>query len=194
METKFLKSVFNIKQLDQKTLPEVLLVGRSNVGKSSLINALLNRKNIARTSSTPGTPISLNYFPVDKGYFLVDAPGYGYARRSKAMQDEFLKLMNDYLSIPNRIDLVLLLVDFRIGPTNDDLVMLDYLLERKLNFHIILTKADKVKMSERVKKLRIINEKTYGLPHIITSAETKIGYNKVEELISNLTIGGQNEK
>ena len=81
--------------------------------------------------------------------------------------------MNDYLSIPNRIDLVLLLVDFRIGPTNDDLVMLDYLLERKLNFHIILTKADKVKMSERVKKLRIINEKTYGLPHIITSAETK---------------------
>jgi GTP-binding protein len=158
METKFLKSVFNIKQLDQKTLPEVLLVGRSNVGKSSFINALLNRKNIARTSSTPGKTISLNYFQVDKGYFLVDAPGYGYARRSKAMQDEFLKLMNDYLSIPNRIDLVLLLVDFRIGPTNDDLVMLDYLLERKLNFHIILTKADKVKMSERVKKLRIINE------------------------------------
>lgn len=194
METKFLKSVFNIKQLDQKTLPEVLLVGRSNVGKSSFINALLNRKNIARTSSTPGKTISLNYFQVDKGYFLVDAPGYGYARRSKAMQDEFLKLMNDYLSIPNRIDFVLLLVDFRIGPTNDDLVMLDYLLERKLNFHIILTKADKVKMSERVKKLRIINEKTYGLPHIITSAETKIGYNKVEELISNLTIGGQNEK
>ncbi len=194
METKFLKSVFNIKQLDQKTLPEVLLVGRSNVGKSSFINALLNRKNIARTSSTPGKTISLNYFQVDKGYFLVDAPGYGYARRSKAMQDEFLKLMNDYLSIPNRIDLVLLLVDFRIGPTNDDLVMLDYLLERKLNFHIILTKADKVKMSERVKKLRIINEKTYGLPHIITSDETKIGYNKVEELISNLTIGGQNEK
>ncbi len=189
METKFLKSVFNIKQLDQKTLPEVLLVGRSNVGKSSFINALLNRKNIARTSSTPGKTISLNYFQVDKGYFLVDAPGYGYARRSKAMQDEFLKLMNDYLSIPNRIDLVLLLVDFRIGPTNDDLVMLDYLLERKLNFHIILTKADKVKMSERVKKLRIINEKIYGLPHIITSAETKIGYNKVEELISNLTIG-----
>lgn len=69
METKFLKSVFNIKQLDQKTLPEVLLVGRSNVGKSSFINALLNRKNIARTSSTPGKTISLNYFQVDKGYF-----------------------------------------------------------------------------------------------------------------------------
>ncbi|NLG31323.1 MAG: YihA family ribosome biogenesis GTP-binding protein [Acholeplasmataceae bacterium] len=194
METKFLKSVFNMKQLDPKTLPEILLVGRSNVGKSSFINALLNRKNIARTSSTPGKTISLNYFQVSDGYFLVDAPGYGYAKRSKAMQDDFLNLMNSYLSLPNRIDLVLLLIDFRVGPTEDDLVMLNYLLERKLNFQIILTKADKVKMSERVKKLRMIEEKTYGIPHIITSAETKMGYNKVNELIKELITGGQNEK
>lgn len=194
METKFLKSVFNMKQLDPKTLPEILLVGRSNVGKSSFINALLNRKNIARTSSTPGKTISLNYFAVSDGYFLVDAPGYGYAKRSKAMQDDFLNLMNSYLSLPNRIDLVLLLIDFRVGPTEDDLVMLNYLLERKLNFQIILTKADKVKMSERVKKLRAIEEKTYGIPHIITSAETKMGYNKVNELIKELITGGQNEK
>jgi len=194
METKFLKSVFNMRQLDPKTLPEILLVGRSNVGKSSFINALLNRKNIARTSSTPGKTISLNYFSVSDGYFLVDAPGYGYAKRSKAMQEDFLNLMNSYLSLPNRIDLVLLLIDFRVGPTEDDLVMLNYLLERKLNFQIILTKADKVKMSERVKKLRMIEEKTYGIPHIITSAETKMGYNKVNELIKELITGGQNEK
>lgn len=194
METKFLKSVFNMKQLDPKTLPEILLVGRSNVGKSSFINALLNRKNIARTSSTPGKTISLNCFSVSDGYFLVDAPGYGYAKRSKAMQEDFLNLMNNYLSLPNRIDLVLLLIDFRVGPTEDDLVMLNYLLERKLNFQIILTKADKVKMSERVKKLRMIEEKTYGIPHIITSAETKMGYNKVNELIKEFITGGQNEK
>jgi GTP-binding protein len=110
------------------------------------------------------------------------------------MQEDFLNLMNNYLSLPNRIDLVLLLIDFRVGPTEDDLVMLNYLLERKLNFQIILTKADKVKMSERVKKLRMIEEKTYGIPHIITSAETKMGYNKVNELIKELITGGQNEK
>ncbi|HPX71552.1 MAG TPA: hypothetical protein PLP84_01465, partial [Acholeplasmataceae bacterium] len=133
-------------------------------------------------------------FSVSDGYFLVDAPGYGYAKRSKAMQEDFLNLMNSYLSLPNRIDLVLLLIDFRVGPTEDDLVMLNYLLERKLNFQIILTKADKVKMSERVKKLRMIEEKTYGIPHIITSAETKMGYNKVNELIKELITGGQNEK
>lgn len=194
METKFVTSIFNIKDLKPKTLPEVLLVGRSNVGKSSFINALLNRKNIARTSSTPGKTISLNYFLVKGEYYLVDAPGYGYAKRSKKMQDEFLQLMNDYLSQEGRIDLVLLLVDFRVGPTEDDLVMLNYLLEKRLKFQIILTKADKVKMSERVKKLRVIKEKTYNLPHIITSAQTKIGYNKVEEIINEITTGGQNEK
>ncbi|MGI6781949.1 MAG: ribosome biogenesis GTP-binding protein YihA/YsxC [Acholeplasmataceae bacterium] len=190
METKFVTSVFNIKDLKPKTLPEILLVGRSNVGKSSFINALLNRKNIARTSSTPGKTISLNYFIVNGKYYLVDAPGYGYAKRSKAMQDKFLQLMNDYLTLDSRIDLVLLLIDFRIGPTEDDLIMLNYLLERNLNFHIILTKADKVKMSERIKKLRVIEEKTDKLPYIITSAISKIGYNKIEDLISNLTRGG----
>lgn len=183
METKFVTSIFNVKDLAPKTYPEVLLVGRSNVGKSSFINALLNRKNIARISSTPGKTISLNYFMVKSGYFLVDAPGYGYAKRSKKMQDQFLHLMSDYFSLNDRIDLVLLLIDYRVGPTEDDLVMLNYLLDRKINFQIILTKADKVKMSERVKLLRKIEAKIYNLPYIITSANTKVGYNKVRELI-----------
>lgn len=186
MDAKFLTSVFNVKQLPAKTLPEVLLVGRSNVGKSSFINALLERKNIARISSTPGKTISLNYFVVDNEFFLVDAPGYGYAKRSKKMQDEFLSLMDDYLQLKDRISIVFLLIDFRVGPTEDDLIMLNYLLESRLPFQIILTKADKVKMSERVKLLRKIEEKTFKLPYIITSANTKMGYNKVRELIKNL--------
>ena len=189
MDAKFITSVFNINQLDNKGIPEILLVGRSNVGKSSFINALLERKNIARISSTPGKTISLNYFLVDDEFYLVDAPGYGYARRSKKMQEEFLHLMDDYLALKERITLVLLLIDFRVGPTQDDLVMLDYLLEMKLPFQIILTKADKVKMSERVKLLRKIEAKTYKLPYIITSAQTKQGYKEVRELIKNKVKG-----
>lgn len=186
MDAKFITSIFQIEQLEKKTLPEILLVGRSNVGKSSFINALLERKNIARISSTPGKTISLNYFVVDNEFFLVDAPGYGYAKRSKKMQDEFLSLMDDYLQLKDRISIVFLLIDFRVGPTEDDLIMLNYLLESRLPFQIILTKADKVKMSERVKLLRKIEEKTFKLPYIITSANTKMGYNKVRELIKNL--------
>ena len=173
MDAKFITSIFQIEQLEKKTLPEILLVGRSNVGKSSFINALLERKNIARISSTPGKTISLNYFMVDNEFFLVDAPGYGYARRSKKMQEEFLQIMDDYLQLKDRITIVLLLIDFRVGPTEDDLVMLNYLLEMQLPFQIILTKADKVKMSERVKLLRKIEAKIYNLPYIITSAKTK---------------------
>ena len=186
MDAKFITSIFKIEQLEKKTLPEILLVGRSNVGKSSFINALLERKNIARISSTPGKTISLNYFMVDNEFFLVDAPGYGYARRSKKMQEEFLQIMDDYLQLKDRITIVLLLIDFRVGPTEDDLVMLNYLLEMQLPFQIILTKADKVKMSERVKLLRKIEAKIYNLPYIITSANTKVGYNKVRELIKKL--------
>lgn len=194
MEVKFITSVFKIEQLAPKTLPEILLVGRSNVGKSSFINALLERKNIARISSTPGKTISLNYFMVNNEYFLVDAPGYGYARRSRAMQDSFLHIMDDYLSIKDRIDIIFLLIDFKVGPTEDDLIMLNYLLDRKLRFQIILTKADKVKMSEKVKLLRKIEEKTYKLPYIITSSESKIGYNKVKELISKIVTEANCEK
>ena len=186
MDAKFITSIFKIEQLEKKTLPEILLVGRSNVGKSSFINALLERKNIARISSTPGKTISLNYFMVDNEFFLVDAPGYGYARRSKKMQEEFLQIMDDYLQLKDRITFVLLLIDFRVGPTEDDLVMLNYLLEMQLPFQIILTKADKVKMSERVKLLRKIEAKIYNLPYIITSAKTKVGYNKVRELIKKI--------
>jgi GTP-binding protein len=186
MDAKFITSIFQIEQLEKKTLPEILLVGRSNVGKSSFINALLERKNIARISSTPGKTISLNYFMVDNEFFLVDAPGYGYARRSKKMQEEFLQIMDDYLQLKDRITIVLLLIDFRVGPTEDDLVMLNYLLEMQLPFQIILTKADKVKMSERVKLLRKIEAKIYNLPYIITSAKTKVGYNKVRELIKKI--------
>lgn len=194
MKAEFITSVFDIKQLESPTLPEILMVGRSNVGKSSFINALLNRKNIARISSTPGKTISLNYFNVNDEFFLVDAPGYGYARRSRTMQQEFLSIMTDYLALRERITIVFLLIDFRVGPTEDDLVMLDYLLEMQLPFQIILTKADKVKMSEKVKLLRKIEQIIYQLPYIITSSNTKLGFDQVRTLINNLVKGEANEK
>lgn len=183
MQAKFIKSVFDVKFLPDDNKPEILLLGRSNVGKSSFINAYTNRKNLAKISQTPGKTISLNYYLIDDSYYLVDAPGYGYAKRSFSMQEEFLKVMDAYLNLKSRISLIFLFIDSLVGPTKDDLTMLDYLLINKLPFQIILTKADKVKASEKVKKMRQIEEKIPNLPLISISSKTKLNIIKIKELI-----------
>lgn len=183
MQAEFIKSVFDVKYLPLDNKPEILLLGRSNVGKSSFINAFTNRKSLAKTSQTPGKTISLNYYLIDNSYYLVDAPGYGYARRSFSMQEEFLKVMDAYLNLKSRITLIFLFIDSLVGPTKDDLIMLDYLIIHKLPFQILLTKADKVKASEKVKKMRLIEEKLPNLPLISISAKTKLNIIKIKNLI-----------
>ena len=129
-------------------LPQVAFCGRSNVGKSSLINTLLGRKKLARVSAEPGKTITANFYDVDNELYLVDLPGYGYAKRSFSERDKWSKLFDKYFSLDTQI-LFLQLVDLKVGLTKDDLVMLDFLKQQDLPFAIVATKADKLNKTNR---------------------------------------------
>ena len=138
---------------------QVAFSGRSNVGKSSLINALLNRKNLARVSSAPGKTITINFYDVDKKLYLVDLPGYGFAKRNPEDKQKWSALTDGYFTQNKNIDrlsLVLQLVDSRIPPTADDEMMLDYLRASGLPFAVVATKVDKLNATERKKNLEAL--------------------------------------
>lgn len=141
---------------DQK--PEFLLVGRSNVGKSSFINTMVSRKNLARTSSTPGKTQTLNFYLVNEKYYLVDVPGYGYAMVNKDTQKKFGLMIEEYLINRKNLKRVFLLVDYRHKPTEDDLLMFNFMKYYKLDVTIVATKYDKVKQSDRIKVEKVLNE------------------------------------
>lgn len=141
---------------DQK--PEFLLVGRSNVGKSSFINTIVSRKNLARTSATPGKTQTLNFYLVNEKYYLVDVPGYGYAMVNKDTQKKFGLMIEEYLINRQNLKRVFLLVDYRLKPTEDDLLMFNFMKYYKLNVTIVATKYDKVKQSERSKIEKVLKE------------------------------------
>lgn len=124
--------------------PEYLLIGRSNVGKSSFINTLVNRKNYARTSSRPGKTQTINFYNVNEEFYLVDAPGYGYAQVSKTKRKKFGLMIEDYIINRKNLKCVFLLVDFRHRPTNDDIIMYNFLKYYKIPTVIVATKSDKV--------------------------------------------------
>jgi len=138
--------------------PEFLLVGRSNVGKSSFINTIINRKNYAHTSSTPGKTQTLNFYFINKSFYLVDVPGYGYAKVDKPTQKKFGLMIEDYLKTRYTLKRVFLLIDFRIKPTEDDVLMYNYMKYYKIPVTIVATKYDKVSMKARDKQIKIINE------------------------------------
>ncbi|MCL1903914.1 MAG: ribosome biogenesis GTP-binding protein YihA/YsxC [Oscillospiraceae bacterium] len=142
-------------------IPEIAFSGRSNVGKSSLINKLLNRKSLARVSSRPGKTITINYFNIDAQIFIVDLPGYGYAKISKTEKERFGTLAEKYLQ-SGRISLLIQLIDFRHPPTKDDLMMLDFLRQTGIKHIIVLTKADKLKKSQR-EKMRELYKNLEGI-------------------------------
>ena len=139
--------------------PQVAFSGRSNVGKSSLINTLLGRKSLARVSSSPGKTITINFYDVDKKLYLVDLPGYGFAKRSPEDKKKWSALTDGYFT-PNknidRLSLVIQLVDSRVGPTKDDEMMLDFLRASELPFIVVATKCDKLNATERKKNLAAI--------------------------------------
>ncbi len=141
---------------DQK--PEFLLVGRSNVGKSSFINTMVSRKNLARTSSTPGKTQTLNFYLVNEKYYLVDVPGYGYAMVNKDTQKKFGLMIEEYLINRKNLKRVFLLVDYRHKPTEDDLLMFNFMKYYKLDVTIVATKYDKVKQSDHSKVEKVLNE------------------------------------
>ena len=145
-------TVGNVKQLPRDTRPQIALSGRSNVGKSSLINTLLGRKSLARVSSAPGKTITINFYDVDKKLFLVDLPGYGYAKRSKESKRAWSSLTDDYFlknPSPDAIKLVVQLIDIRVGPTEDDIMMINFLIEQDVPFVVVTTKTDKLSKSQK---------------------------------------------
>lgn len=145
---KYITSVFSTSELPKERLPEVVLCGRSNVGKSSFINSLFNRKNLAKTSSTPGKTRSINYYDIDSKFYMVDLPGYGYAKISQAERKKWGILVDDFFSNSNHINLTIHIIDSRHEPTELDIKLNGMLRLLNLPYIILLNKSDKLKQSE----------------------------------------------
>ncbi len=188
---KFIKSVFAVENLPKSSLPEVILCGRSNVGKSSLINSLFNRKNIAKTSSAPGKTRSINYYNVDEKFLLVDLPGFGYAKTSKREREHWATLIENYFSESNNISLVFHLIDSRHKPTGLDLKLKELIHFYGLNYNIILTKIDKLNQSElshsRGTIKKFFPDMKFGYNLFIYSSIKKTGKKQLIQRLAKLT-------
>lgn len=173
---------------NKDNLPEFVFLGRSNVGKSSLINALTKRKMLAKTSSKPGKTRTLNFFFIDKSFYLIDAPGYGYASRTYGEREDYGRYIEECLLENDNLKVAFLLIDTLVGPTSDDILMHEFMKYHNVNTKIISTKVDKVrstKLHERKKniftKLQLSVEQQKEV--IFTSSEKKTGFEKIEDII-----------
>jgi GTP-binding protein len=187
----FLKSSQNLEQCPETTLPEVAFIGRSNVGKSSLINALTGRKKLAKVSATPGKTQLINHFEINENWLLVDLPGYGWAKVSKTKKTEWEKNINDYLLDRTNLIELFVLIDVRHEPQKIDINFIEWLYEIEIPFSLIFTKADKISKnkvaSNTSKYMKIVNKIFNDKPHFITtSAEEKTGTDNVLLYINSL--------
>lgn len=186
----FVKSCINTDQLPASDLLEVAFCGRSNVGKSSLINALLNRKNLAKSGSKQGMTRLINYFSLDNEIHFVDLPGYGYAKVSKEEMGVWGKVIENYLTVRPQLYLMMLLVDIRREPTLEDLQLYEWTKQAGINYIVVATKADKLSRMQGLSQCRMIKEKM-KLPEdkqvFMVSAETKKGipelWNEIDSYI-----------
>ena len=172
-------------QLPPSEVPEIAFAGRSNVGKSSLLNKLFNRKSLARVSSVPGKTITINFYDVD-GYKFVDLPGYGYAKLSKSERDRFGELMEGYFQSGRNIKLVVQLVDMRHKPSQDDYGMIDFMQQMDIPFIVVCTKADKLKVKEFKRREKEIKEELSMVDEnliIPFSSQLGLGLDTVKMLI-----------
>lgn len=188
---KFEISAVSPKQYPNNHLPEIVLAGRSNVGKSSFINTLINRKGLARTSSTPGKTRQINFYNMDGLFYFVDLPGYGYSKMSKEEQIRVGNFIEKYLAIRENINLIILVLDIRHKPTEDDKMMYNYIRNTNIPFIIIANKADKIAVTkvdaavEEMKKELNILAGTVVIPF---SSERKIYSEKTWEEISKMIV------
>lgn len=176
-------------QYPENGFPEFMLLGRSNVGKSSFINTLVNRKNIARTSSVPGKTQTLNFYKVNDEFYLVDAPGYGYAAVNKEQQKKFGLMIEEYLQKRQQLRRIFLLIDFRHKPTEDDLLMYNFLKYYNVPVTIVATKADKVSSSKKDKNYQILKDTldvVVGDNIVLFSSVSKLGKDEILTLIEDL--------
>ena len=174
---------------------EFLLVGRSNVGKSSFINSILSRKNLAYTSSKPGKTQTLNFYGVNDKFYLIDVPGYGYASVDKKTQAKFGMMIEEYLEKREQLKRVFMLVDFRLKPTEDDLLMYNFLKYYNLPVTVVATKADKVGGSKKQKNLKVVLDTmdlVIGDDLVVFSSVTRLGVKDVLKKIEDL-IGEEGE-
>ena len=187
----FLQSNTKIDKLPAANKPEYAFIGRSNVGKSSLINMLTNRKQLAKTSSTPGKTITINHFLINENWYLVDLPGYGFAQRSKKDREAWKKMLDDYIKNRKNLVSMFVLVDSRIEPQKIDLEFINHLGELQMPFSIIFTKVDKIKDTELQHKQQAYKEKraeeSEEMPNtLITSSEKEVGKDDVLNYIDGL--------
>lgn len=186
----FVASYGKVSQIPESTCPEVSFVGRSNVGKSSIMNKIFGRKNLVKVSSTPGKTANVNFFEAD-GVHFVDLPGYGFAQRSKAERERWGDLIGEFFELDRSFNLVVSLVDIRHDPSKLDLQMIDYLKEAELPFQIVLTKADKLGRGRaaqmRMNIARKLGMKTGDL--LVTSSADGQGIDELKALIEERCLG-----
>lgn len=176
------------KQLLHDKLPQFAFSGRSNVGKSSLINTLLNRKSLARVSTQPGKTITINYYKVDDSIYLVDLPGYGYAKRSASEQAKWSSLVNTYIESAE-MKCIVQLVDLKVGPTKDDIMMFDWMNANNVPYFVVATKSDKLNATNKAVALKELRECEYISPDaeiIEFSSLKKVGKDQVWQKILSL--------
>lgn len=188
---EFVISNTDVKKCPAGTFPEYAFIGRSNVGKSSLINMLTTRKGLAMTSATPGKTMLINHFLINKNWYLVDLPGYGYARRGQKGKDQIRTIIEDYILEREQMTNLFLLIDSRLEPQKIDLEFMEWLGENGIPFSIIFTKADKLK-SGRLKMninayLRELSKQWEELPpYFISSSESRTGRTEILDYIESI--------
>lgn len=182
-------------KLPENKLPEIAFAGKSNVGKSSLINALMNRKSYARTSAQPGKTQTINFYNINQELYFVDLPGYGYAKVSKELKEKWGKMIERYLHRSRQLRLVFLLIDIRHEPSANDCIMYNWIIEQGFYPVIIATKLDKINRSQVAKQLKIIRDKLKVVPDtpmVPFSALTKQGREEIWDLIKKWGLEEEN--
>lgn len=183
---KYETSAFSKKNILKTDKKQIVLVGKSNVGKSSFINSIANQKRLAKVGQTPGKTKSLNYYNVNNEYYIVDLPGYGYSTMTKQEKLKTSEMINEYVHNNPNIAHIFFLVDIRHKPTNDDRIMYDWLIEQNIPFTIIATKADKVAKTKIDEYLLQITKTLFSKENIIAfSSESKLNVDKIETLIKD---------
>lgn len=188
-DSKFIISAVSKKQYPQEGLFEIAFAGRSNVGKSSLINKVINRKNLARTSGKPGKTQTLNFYLINDNFYFVDLPGYGFAKVAASIKEQWAKFIEEYLSQREVLKGVIHIVDIRHPPTNDDIIMFDWLQHFGIPTLVAATKGDKISRGQYQKQLKEIKEKMKlpkGQPLVVFSAVTGEGVDEIHSWLEKI--------